>query len=290
MQVKVYEQPDAFYERVEAFLLKREADHCVPIGLCSVMMTTPDVYPDPYLAAVEDGETIVAALVMTPPYDPFLSQVDHPDAVRVLMDALAARFRSLGGVVGPVGVVDAFVELWKAKTGQAYRIDIRERLFKLETVNSAAGAGVPGHIRRATADDRDLLVRWRHAFNLEALRVDDLPGVEKIVERGLNAPTALRGTYLWEDAGQVVSLAGYTGTTLNGIRVAPVYTPPEFRGRGYASACVAHMSQILLDEGRRYCFLFTDLSNPTSNHIYQLIGYQPVCDVDKYVFEPMPES
>ena len=53
---------------------------------------------------------------------------------------------------------------------------------------------------------------------------------------------------------------------------------PEFRGRGYASNCVAALTQKMLDQGRKFCFLYTDLSNPTSNKIYQQIGYRPVCD------------
>lgn len=60
--------------------------------------------------------------------------------------------------------------------------------------------------------------------------------------------------------------------------------PPEQRGLGYARACVAGLSQQLLDRGFKYCFLFTDLRNPTSNHIYQQIGYRQVSDVNTYYF------
>jgi predicted GNAT family acetyltransferase len=94
--------------------------------------------------------------------------------------------------------------------------------------------------------------------------------------------------FLWEDGGRAVSMVGVSGETPNGIRVAPVYTPPELRGRGYASACVAAVTQAQFDRGRRFCFLFTDLANPTSNKIYQAIGYEPVCDVDEYRFEARP--
>jgi predicted GNAT family acetyltransferase len=79
-------------------------------------------------------------------------------------------------------------------------------------------------------------------------------------------------------------MAGYSGRTPNGIRVAWVYTPPENRGKGFAGACVAALSQKLLDEGRKFCFLYTDLANPISNHVYQKIGYEPVVDSTAYAF------
>jgi hypothetical protein len=82
-----------------------------------------------------------------------------------------------------------------------------------------------------------------------------------------------------------VSVVGAGGETPNGIRIGPVYTPPEVRNRGYASALTAAASADQLARGRRFCFLFTDLANPTSNKIYQAIGYEPVCDMDQYRFD-----
>lgn len=80
-------------------------------------------------------------------------------------------------------------------------------------------------------------------------------------------------------------MAGFSGKTPNGIRINLVYTPPKYRKKGYATSCIAALSQTLLDAGHKYCFLFTDLANPTSNHIYQTIGYQPVCKMNNYWFE-----
>ena len=97
---------------------------------------------------------------------------------------------------------------------------------------------------------------------------------------------AVRGAYLWEDGGPV-SLAAYSGYTPHGARVGPVYTPPARRGHGYGSAVTAALSQHLLDGDRQFCCLFTNLANPTPNHIYQTIGYTPVCDVAEYQFSPV---
>jgi predicted GNAT family acetyltransferase len=132
--------------------------------------------------------------------------------------------------------------------------------------------------------DRQLLVRWSLDFGIEALGDGDLAEAERTVDArlGTEDPQS-RGLYFWVD-GAPVSMAGYTGPTPHGIRVGPVYTPPELRGRGYASALVAQMSQALLDGGRSFCFLFTNLANPTANHIYEQIGYEPVVDMDVYTF------
>ena len=92
-----------------------------------------------------------------------------------------------------------------------------------------------------------------------------------------------RDVYLWED-GQPVSMAAKARPTINGITVNLVYTPPQFRRRGYATSCVARLSQLLLDSGWKFCTLFTDLANPTSNDIYQKVGYMPVCDFNECVF------
>jgi predicted GNAT family acetyltransferase len=86
-------------------------------------------------------------------------------------------------------------------------------------------------------------------------------------------------------------MAAWIGSPPNGVRITLVYTPPSFRGRGYASACVAALSASLLASGRKFCFLFTDLANPTSNSIYQKLGYRPVCDMREYCFErPSPST
>ena len=91
--------------------------------------------------------------------------------------------------------------------------------------------------------------------------------------------------FIWDDGRRLVSMAAWSGRTPNGVRVNFVYTPPEYRRSGYASACVADLTQRLLNEGRAFCCLYTDLANPTSNKIYQTIGYRPVCEMSDFHFE-----
>ena len=122
---------------------------------------------------------------------------------------------------------------------------------------------------------------WLGAFLEEALDPADPDEVERLTDRWLEGHG--RTLYLWQD-GETVSLCGVGGETPHGVRIGPVYTSLAARRRGYASSLVAEASQLQLDAGRRFCFLFTDLANPTSNHVYQTIGYEPVRDVDEYRF------
>ena len=164
---------------------------------------------------------------------------------------------------------------------------MRQGIYALEHVQPPSG--VPGSARVATADDRELALRWWLAFGEEVLH-EGGPGrdrAEATLDHRLSSPSA--GILLWEDAGEPVSIAGWGGPTPNGIRIGPVYTPPDLRGHGYATALSAELSQRLLDGrlfdgGRRFCFLYTDLANPTSNAIYERIGYRRVAESAEIVF------
>jgi predicted GNAT family acetyltransferase len=105
-----------------------------------------------------------------------------------------------------------------------------------------------------------------------------------MVRRMLRARPELAATFLWEVEGRPVCLVCYSSPTPNSLRIAPVYTPAEFRRRGYASACTAAVCRRILDSGKSFVTLFADLANPTSNHVYQQIGFKAVCDVDVYYF------
>jgi predicted GNAT family acetyltransferase len=81
-----------------------------------------------------------------------------------------------------------------------------------------------------------------------------------------------------------MSLAGFGSPTATGIRVGPVYTPPDRRRKGFASALVADLSRRMLEKGYEFCFLYTDLSNPYSNKVYLTIGYEFVCESADFSF------
>ncbi len=256
------------------FLIAREAEHNLFLGICSQIRSGR--YTDAYLATVERESAIVAAAWRTPPHNLGLSLIDEPDAVPLIAEDARAAFDSLPGVVGPKAEARLFSECWSEIAGSRFDIHMEQRIYR--ATSASVPDDIPGRMLGAKGEDRSLLTEWIQAFN------NEVGGIMSTAEDAVDHRLAEGGLVLWWDGDRPVSLAGFGGPTPNGIRVGPVYTPPELRGRGYATACVAVLTQQLLDSGRRFVFLFTDLANPTSNSIYQKIGYEPVCDVDQYSF------
>ncbi len=285
MQLRRFSDPREFLQRAEAFLIEREAEHNLIFGLTNTLIQDPDVYPQFYLAVVEDAGKITLVAIRTPPHNLIISHVAHPNALAVLANDIQNVYGVLTGVIATVPLGKTFADLWQSMNRQPYHRNMRERIYQLSHVNPVTG--IPGTFRVATPHDRLLMIQWFAAFRQEAMGVVDNSDVPQVVDRYFVSET--RKMYLWEHDGEAVSMAGRGGPTPNGIRIGPVYTPPEFRKKGYASACVAALSQLQLDTGRKFCFLYTDLSNPTSNKIYQEIGYEPICDVDEYRFDS-PEN
>ena len=279
MHVRRYPDVEEFLSAAGGFLAEREAEHNLLFGICSSLREIPEVYTGPaYLAAVlDDADRVVGACIQTPPFRLVLSEIDDPRIGAAL--ALDSLGRDLPGVAGPVGEVEAFVAARVAAGGPPGHLRETDRIFRLDTVRPPRAVG--GTRRIIGPGDRELVLAWLEGFMRDAFGDADLAEVEAMTDRWIEGRG--RTLHLWVD-GEPVSMCGIGGQTPLGIRIGPVYTPPAARERGYASALVAAVSQEALDAGRRFCFLFTDAANPTSNHIYQEIGYEHVRDVDIYEF------
>jgi predicted GNAT family acetyltransferase len=274
--VELRSHPDvnAFLDVVGDFLLRDEARHNLMFGICTTLRTAPDAYPEALLWSVEEGSQVVAAALMTPPFNIVVAQPLDEDALRFLAASLDVR---LPGVTGALPEAETFARTW----GAQYRLRMAQGLYAVRQVRPWDASGRMRHAGRA---DRELVIEWTREFEAESIP-EDAPhqDISQVVDRRLGSRDA--GFALWEDGGEVVSLSGFGGRTPHGTRIGPVYTPPALRGRGYASALVGQLSNELLAGGLAYCFLYTDLANPTANKIYMNVGYELVCESADYVFE-----
>ena len=284
LQVRRWENGDAFLGAASEFLVAREAEHNLLLGLAAVAARHPENYREPpQFVTVHDGGRVVAATLRTPPHSLVMSELADARALDVLLEAWCGE--PLPGVIGPAAIAGELAARWAEHAGVRAAREMAQRIFKLERV--VAPRPTPGSWRDAEERDRALLAQWWRDFSLEAkAAIHDDPAA--VADRWLRR--AGRVMSVWQDGGEPVALAGVGGETPHGVRVGPVYTPPQLRGRGYASNLVAALSARALADGRRFCFLFTDLANPTSNRIYQALGYEPVTDVDQYRFITTSET
>jgi predicted GNAT family acetyltransferase len=280
MRIASYPTAAGFLDAVGATLEQRGPEADLILGLAMRLVNEPLAYGSlPYLAAVTDAQRPTLAALMTPPHNLILTSEgeDLAEGLDLLARDLIAKGLPVPGVQATPIAAAAFAGAWTRLTGAASRLGISLRLYELREVLFPHYSS--GGLRVAAEDDAELVIAWMEAFHREAVPGEAPPQAEMTKRR-----IAAGDAFLWDDGG-AVSMAFKSRPTQHGISVGPVYTPPEFRRRGYATACVAALSQRLLEGGFAYCTLFTDLGNPTSNNIYRQIGYRPVCDFRQIEFE-----
>jgi len=284
MKLTMHPDASAFLRAVEGALKRDEAKNNLILGIAGRLRAGGHYgLEPPYFLSIKEGRELVVAAIRTPPYPLILhaERVCH-DALGLLADHLVLVDRGLPGVHGERGAAAAFAACWSSRAHARAKVEKRLRIYVLREV--LPPTDVPGTVRVAEAHDIELLAGWFSAFRSEVF-----PGDPPVDAREALGRFMTNGTLaVWEDGGPV-SMAGSSRASERGAAVSAVYTPPGLRGRGYASACVASLSRMLLDGGYAFCTLYADLTNPTSNKIYQRIGYRPAGDAVAYRFKPDDE-
>ncbi len=268
----------AFLAEVQAFLEADEARFNLVLAILDSLRRGEQKH-QPFLGLVKNnmGELDTVA-IRTPPWQLLLA-TGSEEGLGAIADSLLAEHADLPGVHGLEYESKTFARLWSERTGLMAVNNKQLRSYMVAEVE--APNNVDGKMRQADLNDAPLITEWSEGFHRDA-GTDD-PEKERrdrtvfMLEQGR--------LVLWEVEGKPVTMAGWHPSPPRAARIGYVYTPPELRRHGYATALTAGLSQHLLDSGLACCFLFTDLANPTSNGIYQKIGYKPVGDYWEYRFE-----
>lgn len=290
-RVVPHDSANAFLERAEAWLLKREDTNNIFLSLAYARASRGEEEPDALFATVEadgateesggavveaDGATgesggaVVGCVMRTPPHKVLITDLPR-DAAGPVAAVLVQRYDEIPAVLGPEEPATAVAAEWVRRRGGRWSRGMPQRMYRLDAVDPPEG--IPGTLRVAQPEHEDLAVEWGDGFSRDA-RIP-FPDPRGTVQRWIAAGRL----FVWEVDDEPRSIAVASGQTPHGVRVGYVYTPPEHRRSGYATACVAALSQRMLDGGCDFCVLYTDLGNPTSNAIYPRVGYQPLTDV-----------
>lgn len=271
-----------FLTRAGEFLRSRPALHTVHLTVTEALRSRGlRIYGegDPVFGVLERDGEVRAAFFRTPPGRLMLTPLTAEEATG-LAAQLALRGDKLPGVMAELDTAAEFAKEWGRRTDSTADLHARQRLYRLGELTPPHPVP-PGRPRIATANDREQLTRWYVEFT-EAIGES---GTSQDPGEWADARIAYGGITLWETPdGTPVSMAGITTKVAGQVRVAPVYTPADLRGRGYAGAVTAEVSRMARAANAEEVLLFTDLANPTSNALYQRLGYRAVEDFAGYDF------
>ena len=271
MNIYFETSPITYLKKIEPLLLQREANNNLILGLLGRAVERESEV-ELHLGVVEEEGEIMYAFMQTAPHDWILADagvVDEP-MLRNIVNVIIDAGLEIPGVHGPSTQATIFKDFLVKEHGRTMTKHMGQLIYQLDHVQLKPQ--VEGRLKLATDEDADLFTDWLWQFGQEA---NEPIAMERA--RGL-AETMIQhaSLYKWVVADKPVSMVNQSRKTRHGTTINAVFTPNAHKRKGYATAAVASLSQQLLAEGFRFCSLYTDASNPTSNNIYQRIGYNQV--------------
>jgi predicted GNAT family acetyltransferase len=265
--------PERYAEQVLDLLTEQPAANTVPLTVLETLRAGQRFSDVPPVFGWYDADgTVTGAVSMTPPYGMLIGQLPAGSEAE-LVAGLRARAATVPDAVGTADAARRFADAWTAGTGLRTELAMCQRLYTLDGLR-LPDPPPPGQARPAAEADLDGVMEWLVAFHTESEASEATPRREiyqRRVELGL--------MWLWQDGqGSPVSMAARNVTVAGVSRIGPVYTPPACRRRGYGAAVTAACTRDALEGGAREVVLFTDQANPTSNGIYQRIGFRGLDD------------
>lgn len=286
MHIHSYVDPSDFLDRAEPLLMENEVLNNLPLGIAyrlvqSIKHTAKDAYhmgPLPFMAIVSDEEQDVLVLLRTKAHlivyisDKIQSDDVRTSAISTAIDhILHQEVIHVPSIIALRETAYLFADKWQESTGKSYEVQMDQRIYACTKVQDMKLS--PGIFRAAELRDIPLLGQWIYDFATEAVEAISMKQAIDMAKHG----TEQSAIYLW-DNGEPVSMAQQTRPTLHGAVVNLVYTPLQHRNNGYAGSCVSTLTRNMLRGPYEFASLYTDLSNPISNHIYMKVGYEPKSD------------
>jgi len=266
-----------FLEKHRPWLEREEAKHGLFLGLCAGFVDPASML----MIEVFDRAPALLILQTTPQHNailaaPAISRSAVAEATRAAFDFQPA----FPGAVGPRPLVEQFVDTFSTLSQKKPLLRMDQFIYQLDTVHLPPS--IPGHLRAAKPADEPLLANWLAASSQEVMR-ESMSSSE--ARRTFRQKQEKHELWVWDQHGVPRSMAGVARPTRHGITINYVFTPPAERGQGLAANTVGHLSQQQLDSGYAFCCLYTDARFPTSNALYQRLGYYRISASAMYSFE-----
>lgn len=268
VQLHVYKEILHFKEDVTPFLEKNEQENNLMLGILQVAQEPT------FMGVAKRGEEIAIVFLQTEEKIQMIvatSEIPEVDIVKLAKE-LSKVYPDIPGLIGNKKTVQRLAEEIAVLENKKTNVVMEQGVYALQQVKKKWTED--GAFREIGSDELPLIEQWIYQF-CEDVR---LPTTKEEAKQTAHTLITNRRLFGLDVDGKLVSVAAKTRPTTNNITVNFVYTPKEARKKGYASSCVAALSQRMLDEGYKTTTLYTDLANPTSNKIYQEIGYEQIAE------------
>jgi predicted GNAT family acetyltransferase len=258
--------------RLEGFLAQRVERNVQASLLVRAGAGRPQGREPLFAWSADEHDELLFFAMRIPPWPLLVSELEDEQA-EALVESWLAEDPEVPGVTGVPATARAVARAWQERTGGEVRVRMRQAMHLLSEVTDPS-PWPAGGLRRAQDEDRALLVGWERAFVRDA---GIIPQAGAEAERTIARRLDSRSQFIWQD-GDPVSTLAVSPLIAGTVRIGPVFTPPEHRRRGYASAAVATACREALAGAAQRCMLYTDLANPTSNRIYAAVGFRRFAD------------
>ncbi len=288
MIVKEYGNADLFLKEYETILLEREAAAQLLLYFAHQSLTGLGTGKELF-GIVMDETQIVLMFVIIRGVDLILyaaASEKEEEAAGVLADYLGNSHIIIGGLNARQTLCQSFIQQYTKYMNVSFIQKVGTDIMELRQINDIKPAA--GYQRLAVSEDAKLVADWMIQFQIEAM-MD-----EADYEAALLRATQLinrKELYLYEDEEhRAVSMAAATRKLVHGMGITYVFTPEEFRGKGYAAANLYYLSKELLEQGFKFCTLYVDKNNPLTNRAYEKVGYKVIEDNFEYKIIPLEEA
>lgn len=279
MEVRSFENAGDFLKATEELLNQNESFYNLKLGISQGIKSSDFVATEPVYVGVFENNTLIGCGLRTNANRPLAISCMPKLAIDLLVDFLIEQKTILAGVVGEVESVNYFKDLWLQKTQLNFQLNMHLGVYEAQNVIIPES---DGEIIVGDVDNREIIYKFVKSFILACFPNEECKDeeVHRICSRHMTNQTLF---LLKNSEGQIVSMAANTRGSTNGGTISLVYTPPEYRGKSYGSLVTALVTQKILSN-KKFANLFTDLKNPTSNSIYQKIGYKKIGENIHYDF------
>ncbi|MGP4076399.1 GNAT family N-acetyltransferase [Halobacillus sp. K22] len=269
MKVIQEQNVEAFTSSIQDLLLQREAENNLPLGILQRLQESPSKEP-PFLIKIEEEGSPVFMTMRTPPHLWILPSIPSTTSnhIQKLTRYLFENQFEVPGILGEGETVQQFINEWVSITGANPIIHMRQGIYRLKELQPIHRT--EGELINAGEHHLELVSKWLTRYGEETNEVSVKERAGELAEEMIRT----QRMHLWIVNGEAVSMAARARVTPHGATINAVFTPDEFKRRGYATQAVWTLTKKLLDNGYQFCSLYTDLDNHASNSIYKKIGYE----------------